>query len=280
MVDLSAAVAVDLLPVVAEEPKLRSGLLAEEVLLDGLNPAAVGVLVLVNQDDWILVSEDTPELGMFHEGDGEEENIVVMDGDAGVIDASVPELVRDGTIAEIAGFGESLGPVFEFGQPIAELFLEADDERPAERVDGVAVDERAAVGAGLDFVLGDVRESDAGDPLVALRQGVAVAVDKELKRLDQCVGLTGAGAGFDEEALPALQAAMDLLEGPLAGLLSRVHGPGGFSHRAPPRLRGHRRRARPGQLALRHPECRRARAISIHRGCSRAGTSRCRRWRV
>ena len=84
-----------------------------------------------------------------------------------------PSLVRDGTIAEIAGFGESLWPVFEFGQPIAELFLEADDERPAERVDGVAVDERAAVGAGLDFVLGDVRESDAGDPLVALRQGVA-----------------------------------------------------------------------------------------------------------
>ena len=59
------------------------------------------------------------------------------------------------------------------------------------------MDERAAVGAGLDFVLGNVREGDAGDPLVALRQGVTVAVDKELKRLHEadCVKTLG-GEGF------------------------------------------------------------------------------------
>ena len=170
--------------------------------------------------------------------------------------------------------------MFEVGQPFAEMSLETDDEGPAEGVDGVAMDERAAVGSGLDFVLGNVREGDAGDPLVALRQGVTVAVDKELKRLHEGVGLAGAGASFDEEALPVLKAVMDLVEGSLAGFLGRVHGLDGFNHRAPPRRRGPRRRGRLGRWPPRRPQCRHARATSIHRGCSRAGTSRCRRSRV
>ncbi len=85
------------------------------MLLDRFNPAGVGVLVLVDQDDRILVREDAPELGMFHEGDGQEEDIVVMDGDSCVVNASVPEVVLDGTFAEVAGFGDSIGPMFECG---------------------------------------------------------------------------------------------------------------------------------------------------------------------
>ena len=61
MFDLSAPIAVDLLPVIAEEPELRGVVPAEEVLLDGFDPAGVGVLILVDQDDRILVGEDTPE---------------------------------------------------------------------------------------------------------------------------------------------------------------------------------------------------------------------------
>ena len=45
------------------------------------------------------------------------------------------------------------------------------------------MDERAPVCAGLDFVLGNVREGDAGDPLVPLWKRVPVAVGKELQRL-------------------------------------------------------------------------------------------------
>ena len=99
-----------------------------------------------------------------------------MDGDAGGVDASVPELVLNSAFPDVADFGELLRPVFEVRQALAELSLEADDEGPAEGVDSVAMDNRAAVGAGLDFVLGNIREGDAGDPLVALRQGVTVVL--------------------------------------------------------------------------------------------------------
>ena len=279
MVDPAAAVAVDLLPVVAEEPELWGVVAAEEVLLDGLDPAGVGVLVLVDQDDRVPVRQDAPELGMFHEGDGEEQDIVVVDGDAGVVNASVPELVLDATVAELACFSEFLRPVLELGESVAKLFLETSDQRPAEGVDGVAVDKRAAVGAGLDLVLGYVGEGDAGDLLVALRKRVPVAVDEKLKCLDERVRFAGAGAGFDEKALLAVEAVMDPLEGPLAGLLGWVRGRGGLSHRGRSWLRGHRRRS-PWRWPLRHPVCRRARASAVRRGCSREGTSRCRRWRV
>ena len=70
MVDLSAAVAVDLLPVVAEEPELRRVRSAKKVVLDGVNPAGVCVLVLVDQDDRISVGQDAPEFGVVHERDG------------------------------------------------------------------------------------------------------------------------------------------------------------------------------------------------------------------
>ena len=71
-------------------------------------------------------------------------------------------------------------------------------------MDRIAIDERVAVGPGVDFVFRYVGERDARDFLVALRKNVQVAVDEELKRLDERIGLSGAGAGFDEEALLAL----------------------------------------------------------------------------
>ena len=48
-----------------------------------------------------------------------------MDGDTTVIYASVPKLVFDGTLAEVADFGDPVGPVFELRKPFPELSLEA-----------------------------------------------------------------------------------------------------------------------------------------------------------
>ena len=145
-----------------------------------------------------------------------------MDGDATVVDASVPKLVLNGTLPEVADFGDPLRPMLELRQSFPKLSLEAADERPAERVDRVAIDERASVGPGVDFVLRHVGKGDARDLLMPLRQNVLVAVHEEMKRLDERVGLSGAGTGFDEEALLALQAAIHVVEGSLAGLLGRV----------------------------------------------------------
>ena len=64
------------------------------------------------------------------------------------------------------------------------------------------MDERAAVGAGLDFVFCYVSEGDARDFLVAVRKNVQVAIDEELKGLDERISLSGAGAGFDAPSLP------------------------------------------------------------------------------
>ena len=54
MFDLSASVAVNFLPMVTKETELWGGLLSEEVVLDGVDPACVGVLVLVDQYDRIF----------------------------------------------------------------------------------------------------------------------------------------------------------------------------------------------------------------------------------
>ena len=277
MFDLSASVAVDFLPMVAEETKLRGVALSEEVVLDGVDPACVGVLIFVDQYDRIFVRQDAPEFGVVHESDGQEEDIVVMDGDATVVDASVPKLVLNGTLPEVADFGDSLRPMLELRQSFPKLSLEAADERPAERVDRIGIDERASVGPGVDFVLRHVGKGDARDLLMPLRQNVPVAVHEEMKRLDERVGLSGAGTGFDEEALLALQAAIHFGEGSLAGLLGRVQVFHNLNHREHPPVRGHRRQVRLGQSPPRHPECRRAPAISIRRGCSRVRPSQFRR---
>ena len=123
MFDLSASVAVYFLPMVAEEPELRGVLLSEEVVLDGIDPACVGVLVFVDQDDWILGCQNFSELGVVHESDGQHEDIVVMDGDTTVVDASVPKLVLDGTLAEVADFGDPLGPAPKLRQSFPEVVV-------------------------------------------------------------------------------------------------------------------------------------------------------------
>ena len=200
------------------------------MLFDRVDPASVGVLVLVDEDDGIPVRQNAPELGVFHEGNGEQEDIVVMNGDASIVDAPVPEFVLDGEIIEAAGFGDPFGPMIHLRKPFAELCLKAFDERPAEGVDGIAVDKRTAIGAGLDLVLGDVGEGNACDLLVALRKCAPVAVDEELKRLDQGVGLASPGAGVDEKALPAFKTATNLLDDPLAGLLGRIQERSALNH--------------------------------------------------
>ncbi len=111
------------------------------------------------------------------------------------------------------------------------------------------MDERAAVGAGLDFIFRDVGEGDACDPFVALRKCVPEVIDEELKRLDEGVRFSGARAGFDEEALPKPEATIDLVQRSLAGLLGRVHGLGGLNHRGRPP----RRETRGGRRPVRAP---------------------------
>ena len=41
------------------------------------------------------------------------QNVVVMNGDTTVVDASVPQLILDGALAEVADFGEAVGPMLE-----------------------------------------------------------------------------------------------------------------------------------------------------------------------
>ena len=59
---------------------------------------------------------DAPELGVVHQSDGQDEDVIVMDGDATVGDASVPKLVLDGALPEVADFGDPVGPMPELRQ--------------------------------------------------------------------------------------------------------------------------------------------------------------------
>ena len=51
-------------------------------------------------------------------------------------------------------------------------------------------------------------------------QNVPVAVHEKVERLDERIGLSSASAGFNEEAFFAVEAAVNLSEGSLTGLLS------------------------------------------------------------
>ena len=279
MFDLSASVAVYLLPVVSEEAKLRGAVPSQEMCLDGFDPICVGILILVNQYDRIFVRHDAPELGVIHESDGQDKNVVVMDGDSTVVDASVPKLVFDSTLAEVADFSESVGPMLELRQLFPEISLETADERPAESMDGIAIDEWAPVGPDVDLVLRYVGERYARDLLVPLRQNVLIAVHDISERLDERIGLSGAGSGFDEKALFALKAAIHLGEGTTTGLLGRIQVFRDLSHCQQPQLRGYPRR-RPDRSPRLHMEYRQPPAISIRQGCSRARPNRFRRWRT
>ena len=128
MFDLSAPITVYLLPVVSEEAKLWRVLLSQEKVLDGIDPIGVGILILVDQYDRKPILQDAPEFTVLHESDSQNENVVVMDGYAMVIDASVPKIVFDGTLAEAADFSDSVGPLLEERQPFPELLLESADK--------------------------------------------------------------------------------------------------------------------------------------------------------
>lgn len=261
---------------IAEEAKLRRSLLPEKVVLDGVDPVGVGILVFVDQYDWVLFRQDASELSGLHESDGEDENIVMMNGHTTVVDAAVPKLVLDCALAEVADFGDSVGPVLKVWQPLPQLPLETADERPAECVDRAAIDERTSVGPGVDLVFRHVGEGDARNLLMPLRQSVLVAVHKETKRLDERVCLSRAGTGFDEETLFALQAAIHLGKGFAAGFFGRVQLFCGLNHLDPPLLRG-RRQWSSGRPLRPRQECHQPQAISIRRGCSRERSSRFRR---
>ena len=162
----------------------------------------------------------------------------MMDGDTTVVDASVPKFIFNGSLTEVADFSDPVGPMLELWHSFPKLSLETADKRPAECMDRIAMNERASVGAGVDLVLRNICEGDARDLLMSLRQNVLVAVDEEVERLDERVGLSGTGASFDEEALFAVKAAIHLGEGFLARLLGRIQFFRDLSHLGQPQLRG------------------------------------------
>ena len=84
--------------------------------LDGVDPVSVGVLVLIDQYDRVLIRQDAPELGVVHESDGQDENVVVMDGDTTVVDAPMSKFVFDDALAKVTDFGDFVGPVREVRQ--------------------------------------------------------------------------------------------------------------------------------------------------------------------
>ena len=101
-------------------------------------------------------------------------------------------------------------------------------------MDRIGVDERASVGPGVDLVLRHVGERDTRDLLVLLRQNVLVTSHEKVKRLDERIGLSSTGTGFDEKALFALKTAIHFGEGSNTGRLCRIQAFHYLSHREQP----------------------------------------------
>ena len=146
-------------------------------------------------------------------------------------------------------------------------------------MDCIAINERAPVGSGVDLVLRHVGEGDARDLLMPLREIVLIVLHEEMERFDERVGLSGTGAGFDEKALFALQAAIYFGECSLTCFFRRVQLFRDLSHLEQPLLRGRRRQplGRPPRL---RQERRQPPTISVRRGCSRVRSSQFRRLRT
>jgi hypothetical protein len=279
MLNLTASVAVDFLPMVSKKAKLRRSSLPKKMLLKNIYHVGVRVLVLVNQYYRVLLGQDAPELGVFHQSDGENENVVVMYGDATVVDASMPKLVLNGTSTEVANFGDPIWPVLKARESRPKLLLKPSDERPTERMDRIAINEWAPVGPGVNLVLCHISEGDACNPLMPLRHDVLIAVYKEMERLYERVGLSGTGAGFNEKALLSFQAAIYFGEGFTAGLFRRVQLFHDLSHFDPTLLR-RRRGTPPGGSPRPHRAYHKPPAISIHRGYNLACSNQFNRWRI
>src|SRR3546814_930364 len=77
VVNRPASLAVDLLPVIAEEAHDRAGACVEEVLLQGVHEAGVSVLILIDQQNWIARGHHGPKLGPCEERGHEREHVLV-----------------------------------------------------------------------------------------------------------------------------------------------------------------------------------------------------------
>jgi len=62
MLDEAAALAINLLPVIAEQAQLRPPTCVKEPCLDRIHEAGISVLVLVDEQDWITRGHNRTEL--------------------------------------------------------------------------------------------------------------------------------------------------------------------------------------------------------------------------
>src|SRR3546814_4870689 len=97
VVNRPASLAVDLLPVIAEEAHDRAGACVEEVLLQGVHEAGVSVLILIDQQNWIARGHHGPKLGPCEERGHEREHVLVPQRHFRFGHTGIAEFILDGT---------------------------------------------------------------------------------------------------------------------------------------------------------------------------------------
>src|SRR3546814_21093335 len=80
MLDPAASLAIDFLPVVAEEAHDRTSPTVEDVLLKGVHEAGVGVLILVDKQDGIVRGHHGPKFGPAEKRNHAREHILLSQG--------------------------------------------------------------------------------------------------------------------------------------------------------------------------------------------------------
>lgn len=132
------------------------------------------------------------------------------------------QTVFDPSGAHFADLFKALVPLRNFSHELTELRLEAAYHGPAKCVNRVAMNDRTAIGAARDLILGDVGKGNAGDALISLGKGRSPRRDQKFQRLNQGVGLARTGPCLQLETLSCDDALFDLLKSNLAGLFRRA----------------------------------------------------------